>query len=166
MIQDRQYAKECSILCDFIWPLIYREFGEDHTGDPTLEGRILSAVTGKEIDEAGFRRIGERVFNLQRAILVREGHRGRDSDRLDERCFTEPLEYDLSNPDCIVPGREGEVVSLKGNVVDRDRWEKLKDEYYELRNWDVATGLQTRRHLESLDLEEVADDLEIRGLLC
>ncbi len=123
MMQDRQYAKECLILCDFLWPITYLEFTEDHVGDPTLESRFLSAVIGKDIDEEGLRRIGERVFNLQRAILVREGHAGKEFDKLDERCFTEPLSYDLSNPDCIVPGRDGEIASRKGAVVDREKFE-------------------------------------------
>jgi aldehyde:ferredoxin oxidoreductase len=165
LIQDRQTAKECLVLCDFLWPLIFKEFTEDHVGDPTLESQILSAVLGKDMDEAGLRRIGERVFNLQRAILAREGHRGRESDRLSERCFTDPLEYDLSNPDCLIPGPGSEIASRKGAVVDRGEFEKMKDEYYGLRRWDVATGLQTRSNLVGLDLPEVADDLEQRGLL-
>jgi aldehyde:ferredoxin oxidoreductase len=41
----------------------------------------------------------------------------------------------------------------------------MKDEYYRIRGWDVATGLQTRQTLESLVLKDVADDLERRGLL-
>jgi len=164
-IQDRQYAKECAILCDFIWPLIYKEFGEDRVGDPTLEAKFLSAVIGKEIDEGEFYQIGERVLNLQRAILVREGHQGREYDSLDERCFTEPLQYDLSNPDCIVPGWNGEQASRKGAVVNWGEWEEMKTEYYGLRQWDPTTGLQTREQLESLELSDVADDLERRGLL-
>ncbi|MBM3132766.1 MAG: hypothetical protein FJZ95_07025, partial [Chloroflexi bacterium] len=160
MMQDRQYAKESLILCDFLWPMMQFEFTEDHVGDPTLESRILSAVVGKDIDEPGLRKIGERVFNLQRAILAREGHRGREDDRLDERCFTDPLEYDLSNPECVVPGKNGEVASRKGAVVDREKWEKMKDEYYALRGWDVTTGLQTGRKLEELGLNEIVRDLE------
>jgi len=50
-------------------------------------------------------------------------------------------------------------------VVDRDQFEKMKDEYYEIRGWDIATGLPTRRTLEGLGLKDVADDLERRGLL-
>jgi hypothetical protein len=50
-------------------------------------------------------------------------------------------------------------------VVDRVEFEKTKDEYYGLRGWDVATGLQTRGTLEKLGLAEVANDLEGRGLL-
>jgi aldehyde:ferredoxin oxidoreductase len=65
----------------------------------------------------------------------------------------------------ILPGKDGEVVSLKGRVVDREAFEKMKDEYYQLRRWDVATGLQTRAQMEEVGLKDVALDLEARGLL-
>jgi len=35
--------------------------------------------------------------------------------------------------------------------------EKLMDEYYELRGWDVKTGLLKKKTLERLDLSEVTD---------
>lgn len=159
MIQDRQYAKECLILCDYLFPMMHFEFTEDHIGDPTLESRILSAVIGKDIDEPGLRATGERVFNLQRAIIAREGHVGRQFDSLDERCFTEPLAYDIAAPDLIVPGKDGEPASRKGAVVDREKWEAMKDEYYGLREWDVETGLQTREKLARLDLDDIGQEL-------
>ena len=166
MIQDRQYAKECLVLCDYLWPITDLESSEGHVGDPTLESKILSAVTGDDIDEQGLYRIGERVFNLQRAILAREGHCGRAFDNLQDYCFTEPLEYDHLNPECLVPGKNGEVISRQGAVVDRSGFERMKDEYYDLRRWDVATGLQTRTTLEQLQLGDIANDLEHRGLIC
>ena len=165
MIQDRGYARECLVLCEWLWPIVDLEFTEDHMGDPTMESKLVSAVTGREVDKEGLDRIGEMVFNLQRAILVREGHRGRESDTLPERSYTVPLEYDVSNAHCVVPGSEGEVISRKGAVVDREEFERMKDEYYQLRQWDVATGLQTRAGLEKLGLQDVAQDLEQRGLL-
>jgi len=122
-------------------------------------------VTGRDVDEEGLNRIGERVFNLQRAILVREGHRGRDFDQPPSRCFTDPLRFDQVNQDCVVPGRNWEPVSRKGAILDRDSFERMKDEYYELRGWDVKTGLQTGAVLEELELGDVARDLEVRGLL-
>jgi aldehyde:ferredoxin oxidoreductase len=164
-IQDRSYVKECLILCDWLWPIMEMEFSEDHVGDPTLESRIVSAVTGRELDEEGLNRIGERVFNLQRAILVREGHKGRASDTIPEQAYTEPLDYEIQDPQLILPGKDGEVVSLKGRVVDREAFEKMKDEYYQLRRWDVATGLQIRAQMEEVGLKDVALDLEARGLL-
>lgn len=164
-IQDRQYVKESLILCDFLWPVVDLESADDHIGDPTLESKILSAVTGNEVSEEELYKIGERIFNLQRAILVREGHRGRKFDNPPERCFTTPVEFDVASPDCLMPGKDGELISRKGMVVDRDRFEKMKDDYYALRQWDIATGLQTRETLQKLDLKDVAEDLEGRDLL-
>ena len=164
-IQDRETAKECLVLCDMLWPIVDLDGTEDHVGDPTLESRLLSAVTGRDIDEDGLNKIGERVFNLQRAILVREGHRGRDFDQPPDRCFTDPLRFDQVNQDCVVPGRNWEPVSRKGAILDRESFESMKDEYYQLRGWDVRTGLQTRAELEDLGLHDVADDLVVRGLL-
>jgi aldehyde:ferredoxin oxidoreductase len=64
-----------------------------------------------------------------------------------------------------VPGKDGEVISRKGEVVDRGEFERMMDEYYRLRGWDAATGLQTRAKLVELGLGEVADDLEQRNLM-
>jgi aldehyde:ferredoxin oxidoreductase len=41
----------------------------------------------------------------------------------------------------------------------------MKDEYYQLRRWDVNTGLQTKAKLRQLGLEDIALDLEQRKLL-
>lgn len=159
-IQDRQYAMESLILCDFAWPIHYTETTSDGVGDPTLESQLCEAVTGQRIDEEGLYKVGARVFNLQRAILTREGRKGREQDCLEEFNFTEPLKWDFGNPNCLVPGKNGETFSRKGMVVDRDQFEKMKDEYYGIRGWDVQTGLQKRTALEKLDLVEVADNLE------
>ena len=165
-IQDRQYAKENLILCDFTWPVIYSPFTHDGVGDPTLESRLCAAVTGRDMDEEGLYRIGERTFNLQRAILIREGWRGREDDSLEEFNFTMPLKGDTAgNPDAIVPGPEGETFARKGMVVDREQFEGMKDEYYAIRGWDVRTGLQKRARLEQLGLGDVAGELEEQGLL-
>ena len=168
MIQDREFAKESLILCDYAWP-IFTTFLGDHVGDPSVESKILSAVTGKEIDEEGLYCIGETIFNLQRAILAREGHRGRDSDTIPEAFFTIPLEeafaVEYNNPECLAPGEDGEAISRKGAVVDREKFERMKDEYYQLRGWDVATGLQKKTTLEELGLQDITKDLEQRGLI-
>ena len=164
-IQDRAYAKESLILCDVLWPITQVRHSKDHVGDPSVESKLLSAVTGREVDEQGLYRTGERIFNLQRAILVREGHRGRESDKLPEPFYTKPLKFGTLNPECLAPGKDGEVISRKGTVVERERFEQMKDEYYQLRGWDVATGLQTRTKLEELGLDEVAKDLAQRKLM-
>ncbi|MFC2059246.1 aldehyde ferredoxin oxidoreductase C-terminal domain-containing protein, partial [Chloroflexota bacterium] len=163
-VQDRQYAKESLILCDYMWPVTYILHSEGHVGDPTLESKLFSAVTGKETSEEDLYRIGERIFNLQRAILAREGHRGRESDVLPETFYTVPLKYGTENPDCLAPGKNGEIISKKGSVVDKEQFESMKGEYYQIRGWDVATGLQTKVKLGELGLDNVAADLAQRGL--
>ncbi len=165
MIQDRQYAKESLIVCDWIYPISDSRQSPDHVGDPTLESQLFSAVTGTEIDEAGLYRLGERVFNQQRAVLVRDGWRARQSDRLPDDWHDEPLKRGVMDPEGLVPDAKGRPVSRVGAVVGRQEFEKMKDEYYALRGWDAATGLQTRPCLEGLGLADVAGDLEQRGLL-
>jgi aldehyde:ferredoxin oxidoreductase len=49
--------------------------------------------------------------------------------------------------------------------IDRARWEDLKDRYYALRGWNVATGRPTRARLERLGMAGVADTLEAAGRL-
>ncbi|MBW2621837.1 MAG: hypothetical protein JRD68_02930 [Deltaproteobacteria bacterium] len=164
-IQDREFAEESLILCDFSWPMFHSPVSEDHMGDPTLDSQVCAAVTGLDVDENELYRIGERVFNLQRAVLAREGKKGREHDSLGEFNFTVPLRGDYGNPDCLVPGKDGEAFSRKGMVLDREGFEKMKDEFYEIRGWDPATGLQTRAGLENLDLKDVADQAETEGLL-
>jgi len=165
MVQDRQYAQECLILCSFLWPLTDSQFTQDHLGDPALESKLLSAVIGKDIDEVGLYRIAERVFNLNRAIIVREGHHGIQDDRLPDAWYTIPLKGDMTNPEMLVPGKGDEVISRKGKVVDKEDFARMRAEYYQFRHWDVATGLQTKAILQELGLADVADELERRRML-
>jgi aldehyde:ferredoxin oxidoreductase len=71
----------------------------------------------------------------------------------------------MLNPHLIVPGPTEEPVSVKGNTVDRGEFEKMRREYYELREWDPATGLQTPRVFDRLDMPEVGKMLDGLGLL-
>jgi aldehyde:ferredoxin oxidoreductase len=163
-IQDRTYAIESLILCSGPWPMIRKMIDTD--GDAfALPSQIFSAVTGRELDEGELDKMGERIFNLQRAILLRQGWGGRSGDRLLDYHHEEPIQYLRFNRKCEVPGRNGEIKSRKGAVIDREEFEKMKNEYYELRGWDVESGLQTRAKLKELQLEDIAGDMDKRGLL-
>lgn len=164
LIQDRQYAQDCLLLCDFFWPVMDSQFTPDHVGDPSLEGKILSAVTGKETDEAGLSVVGERVFNLNRAILIREGHRGIEDDGCPEAWCTLPLRLDMTNPEMVVPGKGDEVVCLKGRTVDREEFATIRRNYYRLRQWNEETGMQTAAKLREVGLGDIADELKSKGL--
>jgi aldehyde:ferredoxin oxidoreductase len=166
VIQDRAYVNESLILCDLKWPMAVNRSSEDGVGDPTLESQIYSAITGNEMGEEDLYRVGERNFNLQRAILLRQGWGGREGDKLMDYYHEVGLGDDLFyNPECLAPGKNGEVISRKGAVVERSVFEEMKDEYYRLRSWDVATGLPTETKLRELDLDDVASDMKERKLL-
>ena len=166
LIQDRQYERECLIVCDCTMNNASAvRSTDDHLGDPSLESKMLVAITGKPWTEDELYRVGERVFNLQRAILAREGHRGRESDVLDDSFHERPLKFVGLNPGCRAPGKDGEIISRKGEMVDRREFEKMKDEYYELRGWDVRTGLQTKSKLKELGLSDIIGDLDQRKLI-
>lgn len=159
-VLDRTYVKDSLLLCDSSWPLMVSGNTEDQVGDPTLEGRIFSAVTGIETDEAELNRYGERIFNQQRAILLREGWRPKEDDMPAKFNFTDPVETVFMNPQVIVPGPGDEIIEMKGKVLDRSVFETMRREFYEIRGWDPETGLQKAETLEQLGLSDLIGDTE------
>jgi len=159
-IMNRTYVKDSLLLCDSSWPIMVSWNTPDHVGDPGLESRIFSAVTGIETDEIGLNQYGERIFNLQRGLLLREGRRPKADDVPEEFNFTDPVETVFMNPDVIVPGPEQEVISRKGQTLDRDVFEAMLKEFYDLRGWDSESGLQKAKTLEHLGLSDLVQDLK------
>ena len=164
-IQDYGYLKASLVLCDLAWPIYQVHSPDSSIGAYTLESRLVAAITGRPVDEADLEKAGERVFNLQRAILARQGWGGRAGDTVSEAFFTEPLDGVFFDPECVVPGGDGGLASRKGAVIGREDFEKLKDEYYALRGWDAATGLQKGTRLAELGLGDVAQELKEKSFL-
>ncbi len=105
---------------------------------------LMEAVTGLDLTPQEVLRVGERINNLARAFNVREGFTRAD-DTLPERLLTEPLKAGGS----------------KGHLVSREELDKMLDEYYSLRGWDVSSGVPTRAKLAELGLGYVADALGV-----
>jgi aldehyde:ferredoxin oxidoreductase len=99
---------------------------------------MLSAATGWDLDLEDLLPLGERVFNLKRALNVRLGLTAAN-DRLPE-LLLQPLSGG----------------GAEGCVPDMDL---LMHEYYAWRGWDPATGKPTRERLVALGLADVAEDL-------
>jgi len=93
--------------------------------------QLLKAATGWDFTGEEVQRIGERIVNLERLFIAREGITRRD-DTLPRRFLEEPL-----------PGW--------GSVLELD---PMLDEYYRARGWDVATGLPTPAKLADLGLSQ------------
>jgi aldehyde:ferredoxin oxidoreductase len=159
-IIDRTYTKDSLLLCDSCWPMMVSWNTPDHVGDSSLESQIFSAVTGIETDETGLNAFGERIFNLQRGILLREGRRPKADDVLEEFNYLDPVETVFMNPDVIVPGPGEDVVSRKGKTLGRDVFKAMRKEFYSLRGWDPESGLQKAETLERLGLSDLARDLK------
>lgn len=159
MIQDRHYAKESAIFCNFSWHISSIELFR-----PEVIAEILSAVTGKQYTETSLYKLGERIFNLQRAIRIRELKHGREGDTVPEFWYTTPVKESFMNPKLLVPGPGGKPVSKEGSVLDREQFELMKDEYYQLRGWDVTTGLPTESKLVELGLKDIASELKKMNL--
>jgi len=164
LMQNRAYAKENMICCDFFWPIDYTCNRESGIGDPELEASLFSAVTGQEMDEASFLRSGERCLNLCRAIYLMEGRQGRKDDTLDEINFSQPQGKPESvigvfNPEGMMPGKNGKTFSVIGCSVEKEIFERVMDDYYDARGWDVETGLFKKNKLEALGLSDIISEL-------
>jgi aldehyde:ferredoxin oxidoreductase len=154
-IQDRTYIKDSLGFCDFAWPIMYSKTTEDRTGDPALEGKIFTAVTGERANK--LETCGERIVILQRAIMVREGlSKGIESDSPSDQNFTEPFEKDSLGRELTVPGPGGDEVTTKGNKLDWDQFKAMREEYYHLRGWNPETGFPLPETLVRLQLNDLA----------
>jgi aldehyde:ferredoxin oxidoreductase len=125
---------------------------DDKVGDPTLEARTFKAVTGKEIGSDDLLKFGEIIFNQQRAILLREGRDPAKDDTVADFNFTDPVQSVFMNDEVLVPGEGDAVLSRKGQVLDREAFRKMRDEFYRLRGWDPETGYPREEKLRELGL--------------
>lgn len=97
---------------------------------------LISKLMGYEFTAADFRTTGERIYNLERAYLIREGFSRKD-DTLPGRLLEEPMP---SGP------AEGQTVNLA----------PMLDAYYAFRGWD-KDGKPTKERLKELQLDWLID---------
>jgi aldehyde:ferredoxin oxidoreductase len=103
---------------------------------------LVRAATGWDFDLEEFRLCGERLQTMPRAFNAREGLR-RDQDSLPGRLLMDPL------PDG----------PAQGMVFSHSSLEEMKDVYYEMRGWDLTTGIPTPAKLRQLDLDYLVSQL-------
>jgi aldehyde:ferredoxin oxidoreductase len=89
---------------------------------------LVRTVAGLDLSEAELREVGRRVVDLERLINLELG-RTRADDTLPKRYFDDPM-----------PGR-----ATQGHRIERDKFEKMLDEYYAARGWDAAGRLPQAR---------------------
>ena len=103
---------------------------------------LINAATGWEMESKEILTIGERIWNMIRLFNVREGF-GRKEDQLPERVFRDPLTTGIA----------------KGKTINRLDFEKMLDEYYEVRGWN-ENGIPTREKCQELGLKGYYESLK------
>ncbi|RJP25369.1 MAG: hypothetical protein C4520_02520 [Candidatus Abyssobacteria bacterium SURF_5] len=117
--------------------------------------RLFSTATGIEMDKRALMEAGERVWNLYKVLNWREGF-DRSKDAPPAKWF-EPLK---------AAGGEFEMKDyFQTKTLTRADIERLLDDYYEERGWDIKTGCPSRNKLEQLGFDYVVKGLEAAGLL-
>ncbi len=109
--------------------------------NPNLPGlkdyaELCSAHLGEEITPEQLTFTGERIMSLEKYFNQIHTNFGRRDDYPPERFMKEPVK---TGP-------------LKGEKLDREKWARMLDEYYDLHKWDKKTGRIPKERLEELDI--------------
>ncbi|MBT3254885.1 MAG: aldehyde ferredoxin oxidoreductase family protein [Deltaproteobacteria bacterium] len=105
---------------------------------------LYTTCTGVETTADEFIRAGERIVNLERAYIVREGFRRKD-DTVPRRMLEEPI-----------PERHIPPIGKNLDI--------MLDDYYDQRGWDRETAIPKEETLRRLGLDEVIDDFRDMGI--
>ena len=116
------------------------------TSSITKLARGYFIVTGAKTSAEELLQAGERIYNVEKAFNARLGlNREDDNFSVPDKFLKEPL-------------KDG---AFKGQTFPLD---EMLDEYYQARGWS-DNGLQTRKKLLELGLEEIAQELSALGLV-
>jgi aldehyde:ferredoxin oxidoreductase len=124
IFQDLFCIVDSAVVCKFLTFAI---------GAPEIT-ELLNAITGWNWSPDDLMKTGERIYNLERLFINREGFDRKD-DTLPSRLLKEPMP-------------EG---PAKGHVTELER---MLDEYYKLRGW--VDGKPMREKLKELGIEKYA----------
>ncbi len=127
---DDIYAvSDCLGVCRFVT----RGFNSPHLLGYQEFCDLISASTGLEYTPESLREVGRRVLDTERLINADFGLTRAD-DTLPKRYFDDPM-----------PARK-----TKGHHVDREQFQKMLDEYYAERGWDLE-GRVPKERVKEID---------------
>jgi aldehyde:ferredoxin oxidoreductase len=139
----QEWFKNCMVMCDAVFPLLYSSEASDYLGYYTAEADAFNAATGLNYTVAQCHQAAERIFNLMRSVHIRQG-RTRAHDESVIPYFTD-----------IASGAS----AYEQRNLNKTEFQALLTRYYALRGWDPTTGIPTRTKLTALGLSDVADGL-------
>ena len=97
----------------------------------------IYSATGLNLTVPQVMEVGERIWNVERLFLIREGL-SRKADWLPDQVFDTPIK---AGP-------------FKGSVQNRESFTRLLDEYYQEHGWDEQ-GIPTRDTIKRLELDKM-----------
>jgi len=111
-------------------------FSSPHAPEYKQFSKLIALSTGLTFTPNELRAVGERIYTLERMMLIKDGI-SRQDDTLPNRYFNEPIP-------------EG---PAHGEAILRREFDNMLDEYYRLHGWD-KNGIPKRENLERLGLVE------------
>ena len=104
---------------------------------------VLNLAMGTDMALDEFLEAGERIHTLQKLFNLKHRPHGRADDVPQDRMFEVPE-----------TSRQFEI------GLDREKWDRLLDDYYDLHNWDRATGVPSAQALSDLGLGQYGGIVE------
>ena len=117
--------------------------------EPSDYVTLANGALGTDLTEEELFLIARRSYNLEKAFNTLHTDFDRKDDYPPKRFMEEAVK---SGP-------------YKGYRCEKENWDKMLDEFYELHGWDKESGLQTRTGLEALGMHEIAQKIEVAGRL-
>jgi aldehyde:ferredoxin oxidoreductase len=111
-------------------------FSSPHAPQYREFSKLIALSTGLAFTPKELKTIGERIYTLERMMLVKDGI-SRQDDTLPKRYFEEPIPEGPS----------------KGEVISHKEFNKMLEEYYQLHGWD-ENGMPKIENLKRLGLDE------------
>lgn len=111
-------------------------FSSPHAPSYRQFSRLIRLATGLPITPKELKTIGERIYTLERMMLLQEGI-SRKEDTLPKRYFEEPIP-------------EG---PAQGEVILKEEFDRMLDENYRLHGWD-ENGVPRKETLKRLGLDQ------------
>ena len=130
----------------------YGHLGFWHDDPKQLESmydRMLKAIyyaSGIQYTKKEIWKIFEKAYQIERATIALRGLRRKD-DQPNYKCLTQSCPGDHPAGPVPLP------------PIDSVKYNKVLDAYYEVRGWDLATGIPKPSHLKKLGLPEVAEKI-------
>jgi aldehyde:ferredoxin oxidoreductase len=162
-----RFWKQSVQFCDWRWPDFVNLYAPGKVGSTGLsEPKFLNTVTGKKFSFLDGIELGRKIWNLDHAIWTLQG-RHRDMVHFADYFYTQPSFSFDGHPEYMPGLKNGKWRYIKtlGRHFDKDKFEEFKSRFYTLQGWETSSGYPTAGTLKSLDLNNVATELEQHGKL-